>query len=79
MSGTDERETGVAIPLHPHDGADGAAEAQRKPGCGLLGCLYGTMALFVLLLVGMIAVAMLREWPQPRVVPGQGNPPAAER
>ncbi|CAA9325109.1 MAG: hypothetical protein AVDCRST_MAG89-1852 [uncultured Gemmatimonadetes bacterium] len=39
----------------------------RKPpgGCGLTGCLYGTMILFALLLMVMVGLALFRQWQVP--------------
>jgi hypothetical protein len=37
-------------------------------GCGLRGCLYGTVAVFALLLLALVLIALFRQWPTP-VVP----------
>jgi hypothetical protein len=34
-------------------------------GCGLTGCLYGTMILFTLLLLVMVGLALFRRWQVP--------------
>ena len=45
-------------------------EPGRPPfGCGLRGCLYAVVALFALLLVAMVLLALLRQWPTPTVQP----------
>jgi hypothetical protein len=56
----------------PHDDLpDGIVplprEANPKPpgGCGLTGCLYGTMILFALLLLVMVGLALFRQWQVP--------------
>lgn len=56
----------------PHDDLpDGIVplprEAHPKPpgGCGLTGCLYGTMILFALLLLVMVGLALFRQWQVP--------------
>lgn len=50
------------IPLPP--------EEEPRTGCGLLGCLYGTMIVFSLLLLAMVALALLRRWQVPMTIPG---------
>jgi hypothetical protein len=42
---------------------------EEKAGCGVRGCLYGTMALFALLLTAMVLIALFRAWPRPAVLP----------
>jgi hypothetical protein len=49
----------VKFPLQP----------QREAGCGLRGCLYGVVALFALLLIAIVLVAVFRQWPTPVVQP----------
>lgn len=45
-------------------------EAARPPfGCGLRGCLIFVVALFALLLVAMVLLAVLRPWPTPTIQP----------
>ncbi|HET7229458.1 MAG TPA: hypothetical protein VFJ16_05615 [Longimicrobium sp.] len=41
----------------------------RNAGCGLRGCLYGVVALFALLLVAMVCIALFRVWQTPVVAP----------
>jgi hypothetical protein len=36
-------------------------------GCGLTGCLYGTVAIFAVLLLVMLVVALTRVWMTPVV------------
>ncbi|CAA9366173.1 MAG: hypothetical protein AVDCRST_MAG68-4865 [uncultured Gemmatimonadetes bacterium] len=44
----------------------GPAPTPRPPGgCGLTGCLYGTMILFALLLMVMVGLALFRQWQVP--------------
>jgi|tagenome__1003787_1003787.scaffolds.fasta_scaffold20988453_10 hypothetical protein len=43
--------------------------AEAREGCGVRGCLYGMVALFALLLLAMVLVAVLRPWPTPVVHP----------
>jgi len=43
--------------------------AQAPGGCGLRGCLFAVVALFALLLVAMVLLAVLRPWPTPVVQP----------
>ena len=38
-----------------------------NPGCGLRGCLYGVVALFALLLIALVLLAVFRPWPTPMV------------
>lgn len=40
-------------------------------GCGLTGCLYGTMILFALLLLVMVGLALFRRWEVPVTYPGR--------
>jgi len=47
-----------------------APEPDPPAGCGLTGCLYGTMLLFGLLLAAMIALALFRRWQVPMTLPG---------
>lgn len=43
-------------------------EIQAGPGgCGLTGCLYGTVAIFAVLLLVMLVVALTRVWMTPVV------------
>lgn len=44
---------------------------EEKPpgGCGLRGCLYGMVALFSLLLLAMVLIALLRVWQTPAAAP----------
>lgn len=45
-------------------------EPGREPsGCGLRGCLIAVVALFALLLVAMVLIALLRPWQTPVVQP----------
>lgn len=44
-------------------------EPRKAGGCGLRGCLYAVVALFALLLIAMVALAVLRPWPTPIVQP----------
>ncbi|HYH80266.1 MAG TPA: hypothetical protein VEX86_10725 [Longimicrobium sp.] len=49
---------------------DGIVKLPPEPqtaGCGLRGCLFAVMALFALLLVAMVAIALFRVWPVPVV------------
>lgn len=78
MNGSDRPDGVIPLRRDGEEGGDGAAEEQRRPGCAI-GCLYGTVALFVLLLAAMIGAAVFREWPQPRWIPGRENPPADAR
>jgi hypothetical protein len=41
----------------------------ESEGCGVRGCLYGVVALFALLLIALVLVAVLRQWPTPMVQP----------
>ena len=43
--------------------------AEAPAGCGLRGCLYGVVALFALLLLAMVLLAVLRPWPTPVLQP----------
>lgn len=43
--------------------------AKEGSGCGVRGCLYGTVALFALLLLAMVLIALFRVWPRPVVLP----------
>ena len=54
---------------------DGIIPLPRDPqapkeggGRGVVGCLYGVVALFALLLLVMVVIALFRVWPRP-VVP----------
>lgn len=38
---------------------------QAPGGCGLVGCLYGTMILFSLLLLILVGLAIFRQWQVP--------------
>jgi hypothetical protein len=60
--------------LRQHDDLpDGIVRLPREPGpnrtppggCGLTGCLYGTMILFTLLLLVMVGLALFRRWQVP--------------
>jgi hypothetical protein len=42
---------------------------EEGSGCGVRGCLYGTVALFALLLTAMVLLALFRAWPRPAVLP----------
>lgn len=53
------------VKLPPED--PGAQHA----GCGVRGCLYAVMALFVVLLVGMVLIALFRPWPAPPPMMGR--------
>jgi hypothetical protein len=45
-------------------------EPGRPPlGCGLRACLTAVVALFALLLMAMVLLALLRRWPTPVVQP----------
>lgn len=44
-------------------------EGKTPSGCGLRGCLIAVVALFALLLVAMVVLAVLRPWPTPVVQP----------
>jgi hypothetical protein len=45
-------------------------EPGRPPsGCGVRGCLIAVVALFALLLVAMVLLALLRQWPTPALQP----------
>jgi hypothetical protein len=48
--------------------------ASPRSGCGVRGCLYGTVALFALLLVILVVAMLLRPWPTPVIPPGAGGP-----
>jgi len=53
---------------------DGIVKLPPEPveapaGCGLRGCLYGVVALFALLLLAMVLLAVLRPWPTPVLQP----------
>ena len=53
--------------------ADFASEVQRAPsGCGIRGCLFAAVALFVILLIGLLVIAYFRfsEPPQGIRMPG---------
>jgi hypothetical protein len=41
----------------------------ESEGCGVRGCLYVVVALFALLLIALVLVAVLRQWPTPMVQP----------
>ena len=43
--------------------------AEAPGGCGVRGCLIAVVALFALLLAGMVLLAVLRPWPTPVVQP----------
>lgn len=50
-------------------------ELEKGPGgCGLKGCLYGTVGFFALLLIAMIFILLTRVWITPAVQPGMGIP-----
>lgn len=50
-------------------------ELEKGPGgCGLKGCLYGTVGFFALLLIVMLYILMTRVWLTPAVQPGMGIP-----
>jgi hypothetical protein len=46
-------------------------------GCGVSGCLYAAVALFALLMIGILVVALFRftQPPEPRLGPQQAPPP----
>lgn len=44
-------------------------EPAEREGCGVRGCLYAVVALFALLLVAMVAIALFRVWQTPVVMP----------
>ncbi|HEU0051778.1 MAG TPA: hypothetical protein VFQ39_01330 [Longimicrobium sp.] len=60
-----------------HDLPDGIiklpVEEEKGAGCGFRGCLYGLVAVCVLLLAVMIFFALFRAWPTPAV--GGGGMP----
>lgn len=50
-------------------------ELEKGPGgCGLKGCLYGTVGFFAVLLIIMIVILLTRVWITPAVQPGMGIP-----
>lgn len=50
-------------------------ELEKGPGgCGLTGCLYGTVGVFALLLVVMLFIVLTRVWMTPATLPGSGMP-----
>ena len=51
-----------------HTRSDPAPEQPGPAGCGVQGCLFAAVALFVVLLIGLLVVAMIRfsSPPQPR-------------
>jgi uncharacterized membrane protein len=44
-------------------------QAKEGGGRGVIGCLYGVVALFALLLLVMVVIALFRAWPRPAVLP----------
>jgi len=50
------------------DGVVKLPRQEQGAGCGLRGCLYGVVALFAVLLLVMVGVALLRQWQTP-VIP----------
>lgn len=54
---------------------DGIIPLPRDPrpeeggGRGVIGCLYAVVALFALLLLVMVVIALFRVWPRPAVLP----------
>lgn len=59
-------------PTDPDPGSDGfiPPEQLSPGGCGLTGCLTGAMALFAILLVAMLVLALLR-FGSRGVIPGR--------
>lgn len=51
-------------------------EAQPS-GCGVQGCLYGAVGLFVVLLI-VIAIVLMLRFGEPRDAPAPGTPPGPE-
>ncbi len=50
-------------------------ELEKGPGgCGLTGCLYGTVGVFALLLIVMLFIVLTRVWMTPATLPGSGMP-----
>jgi hypothetical protein len=41
----------------------------ERAGCGVRGCMLAAVALFALLMIAMVAVALLRPWQTPVVAP----------
>ncbi|HEX8907534.1 MAG TPA: hypothetical protein VF771_22015 [Longimicrobiaceae bacterium] len=39
--------------------------SRQRSGCGVRGCMVAAVALFALLLVAMVALALLRPWQTP--------------
>ncbi len=55
-------------PPSPEPPEASGAPAPRGPGgCGLTGCLYGAVALFGLLLAGLVVFLLTRVWTTPVV------------
>ncbi|MBV9107977.1 MAG: hypothetical protein JO306_01055 [Gemmatimonadetes bacterium] len=41
----------------------------RNAGCAARGCMVAAVALFALLLLAMVALALFRPWPTPVIAP----------